>query len=81
MISYVLIYMYKICIYMNVRTTINIDDAILKKASELTGTKEKTQLIRLGLEALISLECSRRLARMGRTEKDLESIPRRKTQR
>jgi len=44
------------------RTTININDEILKKASELTGITEKTQLVRLGLEALIALESSRRLA-------------------
>ena len=60
------------------RTTININDAILKKASELTGVKEKTQLVRLGLEALISLESSRRLARLGGTEKALKPIPRRR---
>ena len=60
------------------RTTININDAILKKASELTGIKEKTQLVRLGLEALISLESGRRLARLGGTEKALKPIPRRR---
>jgi Arc/MetJ family transcription regulator len=73
--------MHEICIYMHMRTTINIDDAILKKASELTGIKEKTHLVRLGLEALISLESSRRLARLGGTEKGLKGIPRRKTLR
>ena len=60
------------------RTTININDEILKKASELTGIKEKTRLVRLGLEALISLESSRRLAKLGGTEKALKPIPRRK---
>ncbi len=64
---------------MHMRTTININDEILKKASELTGIKEKTQLVRLGLEALISLESSQRLAKLGGTEKALESIPRRKS--
>jgi Arc/MetJ family transcription regulator len=63
------------------RTTININDDILRKASELTGIKEKTHLVRLGLEALIALESSRRLARLGGTEKTLESIPRRKSLR
>jgi Arc/MetJ family transcription regulator len=60
------------------RTTINIDDGILKKASELTGIKEKTSLVRMGLESLISLESARRLARLGGTEKDLRPIPRRR---
>ncbi|UCC41274.1 MAG: type II toxin-antitoxin system VapB family antitoxin [Candidatus Aminicenantes bacterium] len=60
------------------RTTINIDDDILKKASELTGIREKTSLVRRGLETLISLESSKRLARLGGTEKSLRPIPRRK---
>jgi len=63
------------------RTTINIDDGILKKASELTGIREKTSLVRMGLESLISLESARRLARLGGTEKDLLPIPRRKSPR
>ena len=71
--------MHKICIYIHMRTTINIDDNLLKKASELTGITEKTSLVREGLNALISLESSRRLAKLGGTEKSLDSIPRRKT--
>jgi len=66
------------CILMHMRTTLNIDDDILKKASELTGVKEKTSLVRLGLEALIARENSRRLADLGGTEKDLRPIPRRR---
>ena len=61
------------------RTTLNIDDEILEKASRLTGIKEKTSLVRLGLEALISRESSRRLAELGGTEKSLRSVPRRRT--
>jgi len=61
------------------RTTLNIDDEILQKASQLTGIGEKTSLVRLGLEALIARESSKRLANLGGTEKDLKQIPRRKT--
>ncbi len=63
---------------MHMRTTLNIDEEMLKKASELTGITEKTSLVRLGLEALIALESSRRLADLGGTEKDLRPIPRRR---
>ena len=63
------------------RTTLNIDDKILKKASRLTGLKEKTALVRLGLEALIARESSKRLARLGGTEKDLRPIRRRRSAR
>ncbi len=62
---------------MHMRTTLNIDDETLKRASELTGIKEKTSLVRLGLEALIARESSKRLAELGATEKELRPIPRR----
>jgi Arc/MetJ family transcription regulator len=61
------------------RTTLNIDDAILEKASRLTGIKEKTALVRLGLEALIARESSKRLAKLGGSEKDLLPIHRRRS--
>ena len=64
---------------MHMRTTINIDDAILAKASELTGIREKTTLVRTGLEYLIARESTKRLAKLGGTAKDLESIPRRRS--
>lgn len=60
------------------RTTLNMDDQLIKRAGELTGIKEKTSLVRLGLEALIALESSRRLARLGGSEKKLRSVPRRR---
>jgi len=61
------------------RTTLNIDDKLVKKAERLTGIKEKTSLVKLGLEALIAKESSKRLARLGGTEKALKKIPRRRT--
>lgn len=64
---------------MHMRTTINIDDAILAKASELTGIREKTALVRTGLEYLIARESAKRLARLGGTGKDLEPVPRRRS--
>ena len=63
------------------RTTLNIDDEILKKASKLTGIKEKTSLVRLGLEALIARESARRLAELGGSEKPLKLVPRRRIAR
>jgi hypothetical protein len=61
------------------RTTLNIEDTLVEKASRLTGIKEKTSLVRLGLEALIALESSKRLAKLGGTERDLV-MPRRRRQ-
>ncbi len=59
------------------RTTINIDDKLLEEASRLTGTKEKTALVRESLLALIERENARRLARLGGSEPQLDVIPRR----
>lgn len=60
------------------RTTMNIDDDLIERAAEITGIREKTALVRLGLEALIARESSKRLARLGGTEKNLRPIPRRR---
>jgi Arc/MetJ family transcription regulator len=61
------------------RTTLNINDLILKKAEEITGIKEKTALVRMGLEALVSRESAKRLASLGGTERSLRPIPRRRS--
>ncbi|MBN1507926.1 MAG: type II toxin-antitoxin system VapB family antitoxin [Sedimentisphaerales bacterium] len=61
------------------RTTLNLNDDLVAKASKLTGVKEKTALVRLGLEALIALKSGARLARLAGTERKLRSIPRRRT--
>lgn len=60
------------------RTTLNIEDSLIDKASDLTGIKEKTTLVKLGLEALIARESARRLAQLGGTQKQVKNIPRRK---
>lgn len=59
------------------RTTLNIDDELLDSASVLTGIKEKTALVRSGLQALIALESAKRLASLGGTEPETDAIPRR----
>lgn len=62
------------------RTTLNINDELLNEAARLTGITEKTALVRLGLEALVARESSRRLARLAGTEGELEMIPRRRSE-
>ena len=61
------------------KTTLNIDDDILEKASYLTGVKEKTTLVRLGLNALIAKESAKRLAMLGGSEKKAKRITRRRS--
>lgn len=60
------------------RTTLNIEDELLDQATRLTGVKEKTALVRMGLQVLIARESGKRLARLGGTEKQLNQIPRRR---
>jgi Arc/MetJ family transcription regulator len=63
------------------RTTLNIDEDLLRQAQHLTGLAEKTAVVHAGLEALIARESARRLAALGGTEKGLRPIPRRRTNR
>jgi Arc/MetJ family transcription regulator len=60
------------------RTTVNLDDDLVRAAQEYTGITEKTALIRRALKELIHREASHRLALLGGTEPDLEDIPRRR---
>ncbi len=60
------------------RTTLNLDDALLAKAAQLTGIEEKTLLLHMGLEALIQRESSRRLAALGGSKPDFEVTSRRR---
>jgi len=60
------------------RTTLNIDSEMLKQAGQLTGVREKTALVRLGLESLIARKSAQRLAALGGTEKRTQQVPRRR---
>jgi Arc/MetJ family transcription regulator len=61
-----------------VRTTLALDDDLLAEAQRLTGTTEKTALVRQALAALIERESARRLARLGGSDPTLGDIPRRR---
>jgi Arc/MetJ family transcription regulator len=70
--------MHQTGIMMHMRTTLNIDDGLLEEAARLTGTREKTALVRRGLEALIARESARRLAALGGSERRARPVPRRR---
>jgi Arc/MetJ family transcription regulator len=63
------------------RTTIALDDELLRMAQEFTGVAEKTALIREALKALIERESARRLASLGGSMPKLRDIPRRRGKR
>lgn len=71
-------HMHRIGILMHMRTTLNIDEELLRQAGTLTGVSEKTALVRLGLKALIAKESARRLAELGGTESGMSPVPRRR---
>jgi Arc/MetJ family transcription regulator len=66
---------------MHMRTTLNIDDCLLSEAAALTGIREKTSLVRMGLKALIAQQSARRLAELGGSEKQLAPVPRRRAKK
>lgn len=61
------------------RTTLALDDDLVLEAQRLTGTNEKSALVRQALRALIERESARRLAQLGGSERDVEVVPRRET--
>jgi Arc/MetJ family transcription regulator len=68
-----------LCILMHMRTTINIDDAVLERARRLSGIKEKTALVHAALDALIAREAGRRLAALGGSDRAAKAGPRRRS--
>jgi len=66
--------MHQSTILMHMRTTINLDDELVREARKYTGIEEKTALIH---EALIAREAGKRLAALGGTMPDFE-LPRRR---
>jgi Arc/MetJ family transcription regulator len=62
----------------HMRTTLNIDDDLLREAQRLSGVRGKTAVVHAGLEALIALGSAKRLDALGGREKALRRIPRRR---
>ena len=62
------------------RTTVNLDDELLKDAKWLTGIDGTTRVVNAALKALVEREAARRWARMGGTMPDLQPSPRRRSE-
>lgn len=60
------------------RTTLNIDDHLLAKAQQIAGVTGKSALVQEGLKALIERESAKRLAGLGGSQTNIQSIPRRR---
>ena len=61
------------------RTTLALDDDLVTEAQRLTGTIEKTALVRQALRALIERESAKRLAQLGGSEPHVKPVPRRQS--
>jgi len=62
---------------MHMRTTLNLDDDLVREARKYTGIQEKTALIHEALRHLIAREAGKRLAALGGTMPDFK-LPRRR---
>jgi len=60
------------------RTTVTLDETLLSRAQLLSGVQERSALLKEALGALIQRESARRLARLGGSEPQLETVPRRR---
>jgi len=63
------------------RTTVTLDDDLMRRAVALTGRRERAALLREALTALIERESARRLARLGGTEPGITAPERRRPDR
>ncbi len=61
------------------RTTLALDEDLVKDAQRLTGLQEESALVRESLKALIERESARGLARLGGSEPGLAAVPRRQS--
>ena len=69
------------CILICMRTTLNLDDQMVRAAAEATGVEEKTALIHLGLRSLVEKAARERLIRLGGKDRKATSGRRRRPRR
>jgi Arc/MetJ family transcription regulator len=60
------------------RTTLNLDDELLAKATLLTGIQEKSTLMKEALAYLVQRESARRLAALGGSMSKAKAAARRR---
>jgi Arc/MetJ family transcription regulator len=60
------------------RTTVTLDDELVKDAQEYSGIKEKSLLVNAALKALVEREAARRAAALGGTMPGFKAAPRKR---
>jgi Arc/MetJ family transcription regulator len=61
------------------RTTLNLDNVLVQQALQETGAKSKTEVIEMGLRALLEREARRQLKLLRGRVPRLEAVPRRRS--
>jgi Arc/MetJ family transcription regulator len=60
------------------RTTVDLDETLVKKASEYSGITQKTALLEEALRRMIRAEAGRRLIALGGSDPNAKAAPRRR---
>lgn len=63
------------------RTTIALDDELIRQAQQYTGIEEKAALVREALTRLVRTEAARRLAALGGSDPNANAAPRRRAEK
>ncbi len=66
------------CILLCMRTTVDLDEELVRRAREATHIDGKTALLHAGLEALIARAARERLAKLAGSERSARTPPRRR---
>jgi Arc/MetJ family transcription regulator len=67
------------CILVCMRTTLNLDETLVRQALQETGAKSKTEVIEMGLRVLLEREARRRLKLLRGRLTRLQAVPRRRS--
>ena len=59
------------------RTTLDLDEELMRKAQSETGAKSKTEVIEMGLRSLLEREARKRLKALYGSHLDIDEVRRR----
>ena len=68
----------RLCILVCMRTTLDIDETLVRQALKETGAKSKTDVIEMGLKLVLEREARKRLKILRGRLPAIERIPRRR---
>jgi Arc/MetJ family transcription regulator len=69
---------YKLCILVCMRTTLDLDEDLVRKALAETGAKTKTEVIEMGLRSLLEREARKRLKMLYGSNLRVDEVRRRR---